>query len=428
MMNMRYWVIIMCSLTLFQCKKDAEENTPLTYTLSVTSTNGGNVNTSGGNYAAGTEVSLHATPSRYYEFAGWSNGATENPLVITVNSDTNVIATFTKKSFPLNVLVTGNGTVEKEILSSGKGTDYIAETQIRLTATSEQGWQFSSWSGDENTEENPIDISLTSTKTIMATFVEDTNGQEGSESQGVLLSADGPGDTYTLITSVLAPGYNPIETPDCNHEEFGNHIDEVYDELLQQFVFQFHIHPTPDNDRCINFDRQRNEIKTYDKSPENLLGRENETVIYLWKFKLEEGFQSSPKFTHIHQLKSVGGDYSSMPMYTLTTRKSTPDRLELRYAQTDQQITLQQTELAPLIGRWITVRETIEYSANGSYSIELTDTLNEESLFTYTSDNRVNWRPGGEFVRPKWGIYRSLIYANDLRDERVRFADFQIIE
>ena len=43
-------------------------------------------------------------------------------------------------------------------------------------------------------------------------------------------------------------------------------------------------------------------------------------------------------------------------------------------------------------------------------------------------DNRVNWRPGGEFVRPKWGIYRSLIYANDLRDERVRFADFQIIE
>lgn len=69
-----------------------------------------------------------------------------------------------------------------------------------------------------------------------------------------------------------------------------------------------------------------------------------------------------------------------------------------------------------------------KYSANGSYSIELTDTLNEESLSTYTSDNRVNWRPGGEFVRPMWGIYRSLIYANDLRDERVRFADFQIIE
>ena len=42
------------------------------------------------------------------------------------------------------------------------------------------------------------------------------------------------------------------------------------------------------------------------QSPENLLGRENETVTYSWKFKLPEGFQSSPKFTHLHQLKSVG--------------------------------------------------------------------------------------------------------------------------
>lgn len=45
----------------------------------------------------------------------------------------------------------------------------------------------------------------------------------------VKLNADGPDDTYELIRSVLAPGYNPIETPDCNHAEFGEHIDEVFD-------------------------------------------------------------------------------------------------------------------------------------------------------------------------------------------------------
>lgn len=425
---MRIWIIIICSFSLFHCKKEAAENNSMTYTLSVTATQGGRVNTSGGNFMAGTTVSLSAIPDNFYQFTGWSNGVSENPLVVIVNDNLNITANFAKKRFPLNTFVTGNGTIEKEILSSGKGTDYVAETQIRLTATSEQGWQFSSWSGDENTEENPIDISLTSTKTIMATFVEDSNDQEGSESQGVILSADGPGDTYALITAVLAPGYNPIETPDCNHEEFGNHIDEVYDELLQKHVFQFHIHPSPDNDRCINFDRQRNEIKTYDQSPENLLGRENETVTYAWKFKLEEGFQSSPKFTHIHQLKSVGGNFSSMPMYTLTTRKSSPDRLELRYAETDQQITLQQTDLAPFVNRWIKVSENIHYSTNGSYSIELSDAITEEVLFSHTNENSVNWRPGGEFVRPKWGVYRSLIYANDLRDESVRFADFQIVE
>ena len=108
------------------------------------------------------------------------------------------------------------------------------------------------------------------------------------------------------------------------------------------------MHVTPDNDRCINTDRQRNEIKSYDKSPDNLLGVEGEEVVYKWKFKLDENLQVSSSFTHVHQLKSVGGNLESMPMYTLTLRKSNPDRLELRYAETDSQITLTQTDLAPL--------------------------------------------------------------------------------
>ena len=124
----------------------------------------------------------------------------------------------------------------------------------------------------------------------------------------------------------------------------------------------------------------------------------------------------------------MGGDYSSMPMYTLTTRKSTPDRLELRYAEVDQQITLKQTDLAPLINRWISVREAVLFGNNGNYIIELVDTATEEVLFTYTNDNIINWREGGEFVRPKWGIYRSLIYPEDLRDEALLFADINIIE
>ena len=43
----------------------------------------------------------------------------------------------------------------------------------------------------------------------------------------VILEAKGEGKTYELITSVLASSANPIETPDCSHPEFGNHIDEV---------------------------------------------------------------------------------------------------------------------------------------------------------------------------------------------------------
>lgn len=244
----------------------------------------------------------------------------------------------------------------------------------------------------------------------------------------VYLDADGPGNTYNLISSVLAPGYNPIETPDCNHAEFGDHITEEFDNELNTNVFRFHIHTSPDNDRCIKVDRQRNEIKTYDKSPDNLLGTENETITYRWKFYLEDGFQSSPNFTHIHQLKSVGGDLESMPMYTLTTRKGSPDRIELRYAETTKQETLLQTDLTPFIGTWVSVVETIKYGNPGTYQIEIQKTSDATVLMTYTNNSIINWRLNADFVRPKWGIYRSLINVQDLRDETISFANFSIEE
>lgn len=244
----------------------------------------------------------------------------------------------------------------------------------------------------------------------------------------VKLSADGPGNTYELITSVLAPNYNPIEVPDCNHEEFGDHIDEVFDNDLNKHVFRFHIHTEPDNDRCINFDRQRNEIKSYDQSPDNLLGVEGEKVAYKWKFKLPLGYQVSSKFCHIHQLKSVGGDLASQPMYTLTTRKGTPDRFQLLYAKTDDSDLLLETDLAPFIDTWVEVSEVITYGVSGKYQIEIKRVSDQQTLFEYSNESIINWRPNAEFVRPKWGIYRSLVFAEDLRDEEVLFADFSIEE
>jgi hypothetical protein len=251
---------------------------------------------------------------------------------------------------------------------------------------------------------------------------------ENPSPQGVELKADGPGGTYSLITSVLAPGHNPIETPDCSHSAFGNHIDELFDSELDTNVFRFFIHTEPDNDRCINFDRQRNEIKTYDQSPDNLLGVAGETVVYNWKFKLASGFQSSPNFTHIHQLKSVGGDFESMPMYTLTTRKGTPDKIQLRYAETDDQNTVEEAELTPFIGTWLEVTETIKYGISGTYDIVIKKVSDNTVLLSYANGSIINWRPNADFVRPKWGIYRSLINEQDLRDETVLFADFSVTE
>lgn len=243
------------------------------------------------------------------------------------------------------------------------------------------------------------------------------------------MSADGPGNTYELINSVLAnTGRNIVEVPDCNHATFGRHIDEVFDAELNKHVFRFYIHTTPDDDRCIKFDRQRNEIKSFDDSPENTKANIGETIAYKWKFKLPSGMKVSPNFTHIHQIKSVGGDYASIPMITLTLRKSSPDRLELRYTPTNDQNTLKTLDLDVLRGKWVEVKELITYGNSGAYSIEIKTISNNQVVFNYANNAIDMWQDGAEFARPKWGIYRSLINQQDLQDEIVRFADFSIEE
>jgi hypothetical protein len=244
----------------------------------------------------------------------------------------------------------------------------------------------------------------------------------------VILNADGPGDTYELINSVLAPGYNVIETPDCAHPDFGRHIDEVMDDDLGIYVFRFYIHVTPDNDRCQTFDRQRNEIKTYDKSPDNLKAVEGETVEYIWKFKLDSAFQPSTSFTHIHQLKAVGGSEESMPLITLTPRKSSTNSLQIRYAKNTSQTTIRQVPLAPFLGEWLEVKEKVLYGEEGTYEIQIKRISDGEILLDYSNTSIRMWKTGASFIRPKWGIYRSLNVPTDLRDEIVLFANFSIEE
>ncbi|WP_378172248.1 T9SS type A sorting domain-containing protein [Aquimarina sp. SS2-1] len=254
----------------------------------------------------------------------------------------------------------------------------------------------------------------------------------------VTLNADGIDNTYELITSVLAPGYNPIESPGeidgtCdNHSSFGRHISEVFDNELNDYVFKFNIHVSEDNDRCKNFDRQRNEIKSYSQSPDNLKGTIGETVEYKWKFKLDAAFQASSKFTHLHQLKSVGADAAeeSQPLITLTARKGNPDKLELRYAPTTSQSTLTSVNLSSLKGNWVEVTETVTYGEtnNATYSINITNINTGAEILNYSSSELRMWKTNADFIRPKWGIYRSLVNDSDLRDEEVLFANFSITE
>ncbi len=249
----------------------------------------------------------------------------------------------------------------------------------------------------------------------------------------VTLNADGPGNTYELINSVFAPGYDVVETAECIHSAFGRHIAEVFDATLNQYVFEFYIHVTPDNDRCVVgvTDRQRIEIKTYDQSPDNLKGIVGETVTYKWKFKIPTGFQPSSNFTHIHQVKPVNGDDGN-PMFTITLRKGTPNKLEVNHYDaalpTNNSTKLVNVNMSSFENVWVEATETIKVGANGTYSMVIKRVSDNAVLVNYSNANIVTIRPDNDFIRPKWGIYRSLLSVADLRDDALRFANFSIQE
>lgn len=246
-------------------------------------------------------------------------------------------------------------------------------------------------------------------------------------SQHVTLSADGPGNTYELISSVL--GGNPLEVPDCGHPEFGRHITEEWDDELGKYVFVFHMHVTPDNDRCTNFDRQRNEIKTYGPSPAYLKGRYGEVHTYRWKFKLDEDFKPSPNFTHIFQIKAGDGSDSGAPIITLTPRHESPQKMQLIFTPssgTGGGGTKTNPPLTPFKGEWVEAYVRTLYAENGTIDVVLTRIRDGAVLMSYSNPNLDMWRGDATFNRPKWGIYRSLNSPEYLADEKVRFADFCI--
>ena len=72
------------------------------------------------------------------------------------------------QQYALTTNVTGNGTITK----LPDQTDYDENSVVQLTAVPDQGWQFSSWSGDASGTDNPLEITMNSDKSVTAVFTE----------------------------------------------------------------------------------------------------------------------------------------------------------------------------------------------------------------------------------------------------------------
>ena len=255
---------------------------------------------------------------------------------------------------------------------------------------------------------------------------------------GSLIADGNTAKTYDLI---VRSGYNH-EAPDSSREHKSahfQHIQQVYDNQLNKHVFSFFIHAAIDDDRgLVNIkDRQRNEIKTDNKSPESMVAQKGETMVLRWKFRLPEGFQTTTKFSHLHQLKGIdnatGTADVSAPLITLTAYSNSSgggQQLRVRYDVDGATSTLASTDLSDFLGHWVEVEEKARFGEKGSYEVAITRIKDGKVLLKLAPKEMNMWRIDCTGLRPKWGIYRYLgddrSWQNQLRDEEIRFADFSI--
>jgi len=103
-------------------------------------------------------------------------------------------------------------------------------------------------------------------------------------------------------------------------------------------------------------------------------------------------------------------------------------QLVYRPSTKSKNVYLSSVDLSPFEGKWVDAVIQVRHKDQGALRVELADTRSGEVLMSYQKNGIDMFRDGAQFNRPKWGIYRSLEFADQMRDERVRFSDFCIAE
>ena len=243
--------------------------------------------------------------------------------------------------------------------------------------------------------------------------------------------------TYALIEKVLGSG--AIESPSDGLSDPGRpHIISVPgDSVVGPHFSVLANEPNDVNlDRVpmsMGGDRSRTEIKLAPSSGGNqdaFKAREGDTFVYAWRFKISPGMKFSTSFTHLHQIKAFGGDFSGAPLITFTPVSN--GQMEIRYvgdqkSESSTYSKLQAVSLTGLTGQWLDVREQITYSNTvGRYLLSIIDQQGQERIHLDRSGLAL-WRQGADHMRPKWGIYRRHHPAlNQHADDVVDFANFAI--
>ncbi|TVP97693.1 MAG: hypothetical protein EA359_19310 [Balneolaceae bacterium] len=131
----------------------------------------GTLTPAGGEFDRNRSLEISATPSQHWLFDRWQGDyeGTENPVVITMDSDKDIAALFIKRDYTLNIQVVGEGSVNERIVQA-RSSEYPQGTLVELTAIPAENWEFARWEGDLEGNENPAVITIDGETNVTAVF------------------------------------------------------------------------------------------------------------------------------------------------------------------------------------------------------------------------------------------------------------------
>ena len=162
-------------------------NRVFTLSTSVEPLEGGQIKPDGGEFVRDSEIEVEAVPAG----PGWEFERGEgdfsgslNPFSLTMNGNKTLIAFFNRKEFMVELGIEGEGEIETTLLSGAETENgFYYESELELTATPEEGWNFIGWQGDLSSDENPLIVFIDSSYSVTAVFQEDNNGKENNDEE-----------------------------------------------------------------------------------------------------------------------------------------------------------------------------------------------------------------------------------------------------
>jgi hypothetical protein len=235
-----------CQVTMNQARTvTATFTVPHMLTVAVTGTGAGSVTSDvpgidcpdidcDDTFPSDSVVTLSAAPDPDVAFTGWSGAGCSGTgtCVVTMDTAKNVTATFTA-THPLTVSKagSGNGSVTSDVggITCG-GTcqaTYVEGTVVTLTASPANGSTFTGWSGEGCAGTGPCQVTMSSARTVTATFT-----AAPTSSCGRILFAstrsgnpdvwvmDANGANETNLTNRSGSDTDPVWSPDCSEIAF----------------------------------------------------------------------------------------------------------------------------------------------------------------------------------------------------------------